>query len=453
MAAIVENIASLGLKSLQNEPIRLQKEAEKWNADLEALILENYRVFVDNLACSVSLRNDDKRIISVSSQTSRELMDLSSMCISFRERVQGLINAHKRNRKTLQFHIQLIELLEIPQLVDACCRNEFYDEALELANFINSLSRRNLLSSQSSGRRHASNVIHGIIREVYSTLLNLRSNLFQSLTENISLPKEIQIISTLRKLDSLFVDRQLFLEYHHEPEEKRLDMRSQLIQTAEMSLQMDFLEARSIWLERSLDSALHDSFNYSSPVLSSSIDLGSEVTGKMSSYGKAMELLEVHRSVWFAIVTQFHALFEGSNSDDRHFKKSMLRTEEMKDKHSQNIEDQDILCATTLNSHDILGLWLSHQSQRLLTNLQIILPQIEEGASLRSIMDQALGFAERMSQVGCDFTASLVIVFEDCIVDRVKRDWHRAVDQFGQIIAYEKIVVEMEDILKEQVSS
>ena len=44
--------------------------------------------------------------------------------------------------------MQLIELLEIPQLVDACARNGFHEEALELANFVNGLESRHLLATE-----------------------------------------------------------------------------------------------------------------------------------------------------------------------------------------------------------------------------------------------------------------------------------------------------------------
>ena len=37
--------------------------------------------------------------------------------------------------------MQLVELLEVPQLVDACARNGFHEEALELAAFVNNLVR------------------------------------------------------------------------------------------------------------------------------------------------------------------------------------------------------------------------------------------------------------------------------------------------------------------------
>jgi hypothetical protein len=37
---------------------------------------------------------------------------------------------------------------KVPQLVDACTRNGFHEEALELANFVNGLERRHLLASE-----------------------------------------------------------------------------------------------------------------------------------------------------------------------------------------------------------------------------------------------------------------------------------------------------------------
>ncbi len=50
------------------------------------------------------------------------LKGLAETCKLFRDNVTSIINAHKRNRKTLQHHMQLVELLEVPQLVDACAR-------------------------------------------------------------------------------------------------------------------------------------------------------------------------------------------------------------------------------------------------------------------------------------------------------------------------------------------
>lgn len=50
--------ASMGLQNLQYEPQRLLTEAERLNVELESLVMDNYRIFVENLTCSVHLRSE-----------------------------------------------------------------------------------------------------------------------------------------------------------------------------------------------------------------------------------------------------------------------------------------------------------------------------------------------------------------------------------------------------------
>jgi Vps51/Vps67 len=54
--------ASMGLQNLQHEPQRLLSEAERLNAELESLVMDNYRIFVENLTCSVHLRSEVRTI-------------------------------------------------------------------------------------------------------------------------------------------------------------------------------------------------------------------------------------------------------------------------------------------------------------------------------------------------------------------------------------------------------
>lgn len=53
---VVSAVAGMGLTNLQNEPSRLTSEAGRLNVELETLVMDNYRVFVENLTCSVHLR-------------------------------------------------------------------------------------------------------------------------------------------------------------------------------------------------------------------------------------------------------------------------------------------------------------------------------------------------------------------------------------------------------------
>lgn len=148
--------------------------------------------------------------------------------------LSALSEKHRVRRRTLLQHSSLLELLELPSLMDACVRSNLYEEALSIAAFANTLERRHTEKNVVVGR---------VIAQIRSRQSDLRRHLLFRLKNHVTMPQCLEVVTALRRLNSIDLES---------TGEENLD---RVHKSMELRLQIDFLEARDAWLESASASA------------------------------------------------------------------------------------------------------------------------------------------------------------------------------------------------------
>ena len=143
-----------------------------------------------------------------------------------------LADKHRLRRRTLMQHSSLLELLELPSLMDACVRSSLYEDALSIAAFANTLERRHLLETQQAagststsdkkgvddGEKHQvvdtteqqskqGDVVAGVVLEIRRREADLRRMLINRLRLDITMPQCLEVVTALRRLNGVELER------------------------------------------------------------------------------------------------------------------------------------------------------------------------------------------------------------------------------------------------------
>ncbi|OWK56685.1 Conserved oligomeric Golgi complex subunit 8 [Lonchura striata] len=208
LAAYVSELAALGLAELGREPARLAAERARVGAETRRLAFEHYRAFIRSAECTGRAGRGFGGIESRLGRLLERLPALQDACRSFMRDAEAIACSRRMNSLTLNRHTEILEILEIPQLMDTCVRNGYYEEALELTAYVRRLERK-----------------HSSIPVIQLML----SQLIQQLRTNIPLPACLRVIGFLRRMDVL----------------------------TEAELRVKFLQARDAWL-RSVQASVPD---------------------------------------------------------------------------------------------------------------------------------------------------------------------------------------------------
>ncbi|PIA47620.1 hypothetical protein AQUCO_01400327v1 [Aquilegia coerulea] len=198
----VSELLSFTLDRLHKEPELLRVDSERIRRQMQEVAVGNYRAFISASDALVSIREEvsfvDKHLESLIS----EIPKLTSGCTEFIDSAQQILEKRKLNQTLLANHSTLLDLLEIPQLIDTCVRNGNYDEALDLEAFVGKLSTLHPKLP----------VIQALAAEVRHMTQALLSQLLQKLRSNIQLPECLRIIGYIRRI-GVFGESEMRLQF------------------------------------------------------------------------------------------------------------------------------------------------------------------------------------------------------------------------------------------------
>lgn len=321
-------------------------------------------------------------------------LDIESSENKSEHSLSTLTEKHRLRRRTLLQHSSLLELLELPSLMDACVRGHLYEEGLSIASFANTLEQRHLADADVKN-----SIVENVVKEVRRREDDLRRDLLNRLRSDVTMPQCLEIVTALRRLNGVELERQSRVNSVSHGVGGVVvvgggpDDLEKLHETMEWKLQVSFLEARDVWLEA--DASMSNNaaaFMYSNKGKGGALKSVTE---------KILDGIDLYRTRYFEIASQYLAIFRSSPSYS-----------------TKTVESSN-------RAYMLLSMWTTRRIDTFLHEhlSKKCLPQISDTATLRDALESATFFATSMGRLGADFSPMLQSIFQRRLVAIVTSHW------------------------------
>lgn len=211
----VNHLTTLPLSVITSEPVNLSSEAAVLNSSLSNLCLNECGTFL-------SLHNTSSTIdssLAAFEQGIKSLLELipelEFASHEFQAKAKDIREERKETVLVMEQQEKLLDILELPQLVDTCVRNGYHQEALDLLNHTHKVA----------SIYPDIDYVQEVKKEVEHAIQLMTTQLFNSLRGNVKLPAVFKTINFLRRLNVLSNDELalVFLSFRLEFLEEQLN--------------------------------------------------------------------------------------------------------------------------------------------------------------------------------------------------------------------------------------
>ncbi|KAI8888824.1 Dor1-domain-containing protein [Backusella circina FSU 941] len=207
-------LTSLPLDELLREPHELRAEQDKMKHNAQQLAFQNYPSFLQTQSCRHQVHETLDGLDVHLDDFLSSIPELKEACQVFEEHANNIKDESNKITRVLEHQDILVDLLEIPQLMETCVWNGYYSEAMDLASHVRLLLVRYPLP-----------VIKSIQQQVQASTDLMLVQLVSHLRKPLRLAPAISVVGFLRRLDVFESEMELrivFLRCRHDFLQQRL---------------------------------------------------------------------------------------------------------------------------------------------------------------------------------------------------------------------------------------